>query len=102
VPSLNIKLRPLARQDFKEILKYTQGRWGAEQKEKYKTLLDTSIQTLAQFPAAGKYLEGLPEGCLAYHTGRHLIVYQPQQTSLEVIRILYDGMDLKRHFAGDN
>ncbi|GAA6616476.1 type II toxin-antitoxin system RelE/ParE family toxin [Scytonema sp. NUACC26] len=101
MPSLNIKITPLARKDLKEILKYTQRRWGAEQKERYKVLLDTAIKRISEFPTIGKFLEGLPENCLAYYTGRHVIVYLVRETHLEIIRILYDGMDLKRHFPSE-
>jgi len=102
MPSLSTRLSPLARQDFKEVLKYTRGRWGAEQKEKYKNLLDASINRIAEFPRLGKPLKGLPEWSLAYYAGRHVIVYQVRETHLEIIRILYDGMDIKRHFLDES
>ena len=40
-------------------------------------------------------------GYRAFHEGRHLIFYREAGDQIEIIRILHDRMDFRRHFPGD-
>lgn len=45
-----------------------------------------------------KQRDDLPTECLVYHVKRHLIIYRIYQDNIEILRVLYDGMDIKNQF----
>ena len=47
-------LTNMANADLKEIAKFTQNRWGREQRDLYLQMLDVSFQQLAANPLKGK------------------------------------------------
>ena len=51
-----------AKADLKEIGRYTQERWGREQRNTYLTRLDACFRQLAANPLTGKECDDIPEG----------------------------------------
>lgn len=101
---LPLKLSPQARRDFKEILNYTRKTWGIEQRDRYKTLLDSALTTIAANPSIGKRRDEIRADYYSYHVGsrgRHYIFYRVCEDSIVVVRILHDSMDIEQHLPGD-
>ena len=94
-----------ARRAIRGALDDSAGQWGAEQRQRYRTLIGDGLKALLDdpdHPASRARHEILP-GVRTYHIakpgrpGRHLIVYRiGPDRDLQVIRVLHDAMDLER------
>jgi toxin ParE1/3/4 len=72
-PKRRLKIRPAAKAHIKGILKFTQQRWGTEQRLVYKKLLYDAFALIATSPFIGKKRDEIRSGYLSYHQGRHHI-----------------------------
>lgn len=89
-------LTNLAKADLKEIARFTQTRWGREQRDLYLQMLDLSFQQLAANPLKGKDCSEVRIGYRKLNAGSHLIFYrQTLADSIEVVRILHGQMDIE-------
>ena len=99
-----IKLKPQAITDIKGILKYTTITWGAQQRTRYKKLLEQCLDKIAANPLHGKQVRYGDSRYYRYHVGRkgrHYVFYTVTEETVEVVRILHDSMDFERHFPDD-
>ena len=88
-----------AKNDLKDIARFTQKRWGREQRNKYLMLLDKSFHELANNPSMGRSCNEIKSGYLKFPTGSHVIYYQNKETSqVEIVRILHESMDVEIQF----
>ena len=86
--------------DLIEIGRYTQKRWGVEQRNKYLTMLDSSFQQLAVDPLKGKNCSEIRQGYRKMNTGSHVIFYrQKHKDMIEIVRILHGRMDIETKFS---
>lgn len=92
----NFSLTEKAKNDLKDIARFTQKRWGREQRNKYLTLLDRSYHQLAENPSIGRDCSEIKAGYKKFPTGSHVIYYRSKSTSLiEVVRVLHESMDVE-------
>lgn len=94
----NFHLTELAKQDLRSIGRYTQTKWGREQRNIYLTQIDASFHLLVMQPQLGQPCDELRLGYRKYPVGRHLIFYRQSSTGLEIIRILHNRMDVEARF----
>ena len=87
-----------ALEDLKSIGRFTENKWGRDQRNKYLTMLDSTFNSIAHQPGVGTICDYIRPGYRKYHVGRHLIFYRQGDTCIEIIRILHDSMDIERHF----
>lgn len=92
------RLTERAKQDLRSIGRYTQATWGREQRNRYLSKLDASFHLVAQEPQRGRACDDIRPGYRKYHVGRHLVFYRQSPAGLEIIRILYDRMDVEAYF----
>jgi toxin ParE1/3/4 len=84
--------------DLREIGRYTQGRWGREQRRTYLVQLDRCFRALAENPNQGERFDRVRPGYRKYPTGRHVIYYRTQSTDMiEIVRVLHERMDIDTH-----
>ena len=98
--SYKLELKPLARQDIIDILKFTQLRWGREKRGHYKALIDKCLQTIAKNPHPISQSERAIPGYYRRHLGersRHYIFYRIEGDTVTVVRILYDAMEFESY-----
>ena len=86
-----------AMDDLKSIGRYTQKKWGREQRNKYLSMLDDSFHTISYQPEIGINCDNIRTGYRKYHVGRHLIFFRLSAENVEVVRILHDSMDIESH-----
>jgi len=94
---LPIQLRAAAREDLKYIGRYTQQKWGREQRNQYLALLDHSFHLLANDPHLGRSCDDIRLGYRKHEVGKHVVFYRLNNGYLEIVRILHGRMDVKRH-----
>ncbi len=96
-----------ARFDHAEIIRWTRNHFGSRQAAIYVETIALAVEALEAGPdtLGVKRHDDLPVGVLLLHVarqgrkGRHFIVFRVSgENSLDVLRILYDGMDLPAHF----
>ncbi|GFO54776.1 plasmid stabilization protein ParE [Geomonas sp. Red276] len=82
--------------DLKDIGRYTEKKWGRDQRNRYLSMLDTCFQQLAKHPEIGKDSGYIREGYRKLVAGSHLIFYrQFSDGSVQVVRILHKSMDVE-------
>jgi toxin ParE1/3/4 len=101
-----VRLGAAAELDFANILKWTTENFGARQSRVYRDTLVHAIGELADGPdvAGSKARDEIMSGLRTLHIARrgrrgsHFPMYRvvPKST-IEIVRILHDRMDLQRH-----
>jgi toxin ParE1/3/4 len=94
---LRANLSPKAKRDLRNIGTYTERKWGQNQRIKYTDQLYDRIDDLVLNPDKGRKRPDLPGNPYSYHEGRHVIFYRQPPEAIEIIRVLHDSMDFKRH-----
>jgi toxin ParE1/3/4 len=91
-------ITPKARDDLKDISRYTDKKWGRQQRYKYIKQLKDRISYLADNPQMGRKRNEIIGFPYSYHEGRHVIFYRTSAEGIEILRVLHDSMDFPRHF----
>ena len=86
-----------ARKDIRDILRFTRDNWGGEKMLAYAREMDDTILMLCRHPAAGHTHPELDPALRMFAVGAHLIVYKVSGATMLVVRILHQGMSLKKH-----
>ena len=105
-----VRLSKPAVADVADILRHTRNVFGPLQGAIYKETIKAALSALDFGPEVGgsAVREDIGKNLRVLHVarngrrGRHFIVYKASQKDvIEVVRILYDGMDLARHLQPD-
>lgn len=89
-----------AKSDLKSIGRYTQEKWGIEQRNRYLTLLDRSFHDLAVNPLMGRDCGDIRPGYRKLPIGKHLVFYRQKESELiEIVRVLHERMDSESHLT---
>jgi toxin ParE1/3/4 len=103
-----VRLGAAAELDFANIIKWTAENFGARQSRIYR---DTLVQALGQLTdgpdvagsrARDEIMPGLRTLHVARHgrRGSHFLMYRvAPKSTIEIVRILHDRMDLQRHIS---
>ena len=90
----------MAKDDLKEIGRYTQKRWGREQRDQYLTMLDICFHQLAANPLKGKDCGDIRNGYRKMIAGSHVIFYhQTLADTIEIVRVLHGHMDIESRLS---
>jgi toxin ParE1/3/4 len=101
-----VRLGAAAELDFANILKWTTENFGARQSRVYRDTLVRAIGELADGPdvAGSKARDEIMPGLRTLHVARqgrrgsHFLMYRvAPKSTIEIVRILHDRMDLQRH-----
>lgn len=102
-----VRLSDAANTDFAHILVWTENQFGAAQAEAYEEIVRTAIRELVQGPniRGARARNDVAPGFMTLHVARHgrrarhflLFRVGERQRRIEIVRILHDSMDLKRH-----
>jgi toxin ParE1/3/4 len=86
-------LAPGARRDLRDILKFTEQQWGRAQRQAYRKQLDAAFTQLVRFPGLGNLRPGYGPGVRGHRVGQHVVIYQPSDTELLIVRVLHVRRD---------
>ena len=79
-----------------DIGRYTEKKWGAEQRNIYIKQLDNCFTQLSENPMLGISCEHISKDYQKLPQGSHLIFYKSKtEEIIEIIRILHKSMDVK-------
>jgi toxin ParE1/3/4 len=88
----------LAIKDISEIWDITLENWSEKQADKYYKLISDTFKEIAKKPLKGKLYSNLTPEIFGYKIAKHIIFYRIlDKSSIEIIRILHEEMDLKLH-----
>lgn len=91
-------ITPKARADLRDISRFTDQRWGRQQRFNYIGRLTDRFSYLANNPQMGRIRDEIIGFPFSYHEGRHVIFYRATAEGIEILRVLHDSMDFPRHF----
>ena len=90
-----------AKDDLKKIARFTQKRWGKEQRNIYLESLDSCFHQLGNNPAMGRACEEIKPGYYKFPTGSHVVYYRGKtEKQIEIVRVLHESMDVELQFSG--
>jgi toxin ParE1/3/4 len=90
------RLSPLAEVDLEQIWFYTLKAWSIQQADTYHYSLVSAFEGLAAGTKQGRSAEVLPD-FQKYLCGSHVVYFLDYVDHLDVIRVLHQSQDAKRH-----
>ncbi|MCF6208981.1 MAG: type II toxin-antitoxin system RelE/ParE family toxin [Ghiorsea sp.] len=88
-----------AKQDLRIIARFTEQRWGREQRYLYIKQFDDAFHLLAGSSSFGKQCGYIKEGYKKFPQGSHIIFYREvSKNKILIIRILHKSMDIESKF----
>ena len=89
-----------AKSDLKDIARFTQKRWGREQRNQYLKDLDACFFRLAGNPSLGRECSEVRTSYHKFPTGSHVIYYRSiSKSQVVIVRILHESMDVEIQFT---
>ena len=88
-----------AKEDLRKIARFTEKRWGRDQRFLYIKQFDDVFHLLAKTPTVGKKCDFIKKGYKKFPQSSHLIFYREDtKGKVVVIRILHKNMDVESKF----
>ena len=92
---LSLRITLLAKEDLKNIGRYTLKQWGLQQRNSYLSNLNDSFKKLLVMPQIGASCDHIRQGYRKLREAEHVIFYRISNDILDVIRILHKSMDIE-------
>lgn len=97
-PAKQIRVTPRARDDLKNIGRYTEHTWGKAQRNRYLKDIEARFQWLAENPLLGKHRTDICEGYYSFPEGQHVVFYLIGSNAIDIIGIPHKEMDVISYF----
>jgi toxin ParE1/3/4 len=94
--SNKFKITAKAKYDLLQIGRYTELKWGKNQRDHYLKQLDEAFNLIAVNPKIGKERSHVLTGYRSFQQGSH-VVYYKESNVIEIIRVLHEQMDVGKH-----
>jgi len=89
-----------AKADLKSIARFTEKRWGREQRCIYIKQFDDTFHVLSDTPEIGQNCNYIKENYQKFPQGSHIIFYRvTSPKKIQIIRILHKNMDVLSKFS---
>lgn len=98
-PTRKIRITPRAREDLRNIGRYTERAWGKAQRNRYLKSIEARFQWLAENPLLGKRRTDICEGYYSFPEGEHVVFYLFDSGNLDIIGIPHKEMDTISYFV---
>jgi toxin ParE1/3/4 len=92
-----IQFTNAARQDLKDIFRYTVRAWGRPQAEKYAEQLKQHVTKIAQDMVLSRPVQNGRPNVRQSMVGRHIVIFEKGEDHLLIIRVLHEAMDIPNH-----
>jgi len=88
-----------AKNDLRKMARFTEKRWGRDQRFLYIKQFDDAFHLLAKSPALGKQCDFIKEGYRKFPQGSHILFYrEASKSKIIIIRVLHKNMDVESKF----
>ncbi len=95
----SFELTKEAKHDLRKIARFTEKRWGRDQRFLYIKQFDDVFHLLSKNPSLGKGCEYIKKGYRKFPQSSHIIFYREDEISkIIIIRILHKNMDVESKF----
>jgi toxin ParE1/3/4 len=88
-----------AQRDFRSLLANTERQWGISQRHTYRQRILEAFAELVEFPDMGPARPDLGQEVRTFRVGQHVVVYQPSDTEILILRISHVRRDLDAEFV---
>ncbi len=93
----SFSLTNAAKADLRKIARFTEQRWGREQRKHYLKGMDDAFRRLADSPALGVSCEYIAPGLRKHPFQGHVIYYDIASTArILIVRVLHKRMDVSQ------
>ena len=93
----SFSLTNAAKADLRNIARFTEERWGREQRKLYLKGMDDAFRRLTDSPALGVSCEYIASGLRKHPFQSHVIYYDIASTSqILIVRVLHKRMDVSQ------
>lgn len=86
---------PLAQTDIGNIWDYTMHTWGADQAIVYNKSIEEAINNIANGSQVTFSADHIKGGYRKEFTGRHVIYFLSNKTTITIVRLLHQNMDVE-------
>jgi toxin ParE1/3/4 len=100
--SRKVRVTPRARDDLKNIGRYTECNWGKAQRNHYLKNIEARFQWLVRNPLSGKHRTNIRDGYYSYPEGQHVVFYLIGSNTIDIIGIPHKEMDIISYFDPKN
>ena len=90
-------LSPAAQIDLEAIWDYTARQWGEPQAEVYARGIQAACEALSNGTLVSRSADDIRAGYRRAAVGSHVLFFRTRKGVVEIIRILYQSMDVARH-----
>lgn len=91
---MTFQVSKAARADLRSIGRYTQEKWGADQRCHYLNELNKKFYFLCDNPLISTLRSEFTPPVRSHHHEKHLIIYQVADSSITIVRVLHEHMDI--------
>ena len=91
------KLRQKAENDLEKIYSYSSAEFGQERAESYVQTLIHAFEGLANGQKIARAYHHVNNNLWCYSCQSHLIFFKKTATTIDILRILHQSMDVSRH-----
>lgn len=91
------RLSEQADADILAIAEYAIGRFGVHQSRHYRDELINCFRMLAELPGMGRPARLRQKTLMRFEHHSHVVIYEPSEIGVLIVRVLHDRMDPKRH-----
>lgn len=100
MPGKKYRVTARARDDLKNIGRYTEQTWGKNQRNVYLKEIEARFQWLAENPLSGKHRIDICEGYYSFPQGQHVVFYLVASNIIDIIGVPHKEMDTISYFRG--
>ena len=92
-------LSPIAQHDLRDVLTYSEQQWGKAQRHAYRQRFVEAFAELVTFPELGIARPEYGKDIRSHRVGQHVVIYQPHEAELRIVRVLHARRDLDIEFS---
>ena len=94
----DLVITPLARDDIKDIGRYTQTTWGVAQRDVYLRAFAVFFEQMRDGTITGRARGEIRENLLCYPCNKHMVFFRRNDGGdVQILRILHEYMDFGQH-----
>jgi len=97
----SLRLTPDAKSSLMQIARYTQQRWGKNQRNHYLKMIDDCFYALCDSPKLGHIRPEIHHALRSHQAGKHVIFYIIKQDDIVIVNVLHEKMEPNKHLGLD-